>query len=170
MIDLILKLKTRRCEKRRPRKQLTEYSRVNRVTVLCDLADFEVVDGMVRGLEADGKEVRVWSFSELTDSGLELPAAWKVLNNKQLNFFFVPGKELMAEFAGFDSELLLDLSRRPNPVLEYLEVCSPSGFKAGFKTDRPSRYDFVLTVPEGEGDLAQNAGTLLFYLKGLRLK
>ena len=77
---------------------------------------------------------------------------------------------LISTDLGYPADWLLDLSQRANPVTEYLTAVSQAPFRTGFKVDCPRIYDFVLDIRPTAYDLQENAASLLFYLRNLKLK
>ncbi|MBQ7163431.1 MAG: hypothetical protein IJR64_07565 [Bacteroidales bacterium] len=170
MISCFLKYRTRAARRRPRKRQWMEYAAVGRVAMLFDYPDYEKAMAVKAGLEADGKQVRAWSYSEVEMSDTELSPSLRVLNNNHLNFFFLPKKYILDDYLGYPADWLLDLSQRANPVTEYLTAVSQAPFRTGFKVDCPRIYDFVLDIRPTAYDLQENAASLLFYLRNLKLK
>ncbi|MBQ9202131.1 MAG: hypothetical protein IJ154_07175 [Bacteroidales bacterium] len=170
MISFFLRNKTRTARRSRRSRRWMEYRAVGRVAMLFDYADYAQAMDIKAELEADGKQVRAWSWAEVEMNDTAWSPSIRMLNDSHLNFFFLPRKYIMDDYLGYPADLLLDLSQRSNPLTEYLTACSPAGFRAGFKVAYPKIYDFVLDIRPTAYDLSENAGDLLFYLRNLKLK
>lgn len=147
-----------------------EFDQVKSIAILCDAADYWQAMAFQAKLQAMGKKVRVWFYAEVEDPIWDYAPSRRFLTRHHLDFFFFPKKYLLDDFQGFPADMLMNLSRSSQSVLEYLSLQSPAHFRVAFDAQKAKYYDFVLSVDPENSSFEENAESLLFYLKNLRLK
>lgn len=151
-------------------KELKAFAEVKRIALLFDPSDYQQVMEFVSMLEEMGKTVRLWTFAEVESPEWEYAPKSRYLTRKHVDFWGLPKQYVVDDYQGFPVDMLMNLSHHPNWVLDYLAALSPATFRVGFKPDEAKDYDFVLAYQEETSDFKENANSLLFYLKNLRLK
>lgn len=170
MIDLFLKAKIRRLMKRNRSKTLLPYDSIHQIVMLYDYDQHEIAMQLMAQLQADGKQVCAWTYSEIASVAEdETDASYHLLNSNDLTFFYFPKQQPMTDYLNCPVDMLLNLSQLENSVLDYLAVMSEARFKVGFKTNYTTHYDFILDVSQTDGHLLTNANCVIDYLKNFRL-
>ncbi len=168
--EIVIKSKIKAlCGKPR-RKAFMELKDVQRIALLFDAENYDQAIAFKHELESMGKKVRAWSYAEVSMPEWEYLPSQCLLTRKHLNFFYQPKQYIVDDYQGYPADMLLFLSLRKNLVMEYFSLLSPAPFRVSFNTARAKEYDFVLAPLSESCGLRENAESLLFYLKNLRLK
>ncbi len=153
-------------------KSLLTFEAVHKVMVLFDDADYEGIVPFLSQLESSGRKVRAWSFSPdydpAVDARFDRSYRMFVMSKRHFDSKGLPLQWVERDFRSWDAELLIDLSRRENPVTEYFAATSSASFKIGLKTSVPSRYELVFDVSHSQGDISQHVSRLMVYYRSLK--
>lgn len=166
----IINRKIKRLQAQSRPKSLKEFKDVKRIALLFDGVDYQQAAAFKTALEAMGKVVRCWSYAEVELPEWEYAPAYRFLTRRHLNFLRLPKSYVVDDFKGFPADLLMNLSMRYQPELEYLAMLSETDFRVTFNAENAKYYDFILALSPEQKDFKENADNLLFYLKNLRLK
>lgn len=73
------------------------------------------------------------------------------------------------KFCACDADILIDLTRPGNYVMQYLLLKHPAPFKVGAKNGGPDLYDLTVAVTENT-DMRYVFEQIVFYLRTIRFK
>lgn len=170
MRNKIINRKIKRLQAQPRIKALKEFKDVKRIAMLFDAADYEQALAFKATLEAMGKVVRCWTFAEVESPEWVYTPQFRFLTRHHLNFCRLPKAYIVDDFKGFPADMLMNLSQSGLAQLEYLAMLSPSDYRVSFNSENAKYYDFVLALAAEQKCFQENAESLLFYLKNLRLK
>ncbi|MFA6590036.1 MAG: hypothetical protein WCS66_06810 [Bacteroidales bacterium] len=172
MVDFFLKRKIKELRRQHKRnKRFMNYTDLQRVCILFDMADYEYIAPLVDKLIADGKDVMAWTYAARGIAFSDYPSCYHVITDRDLTFCYFPKKYLMNRYLGFPADLLIDLCYIPHALNEYFVASSPALYRLGLKTADPLWYDMIVDIRGQEKEeMEKNAADVLFYLKNLRVK
>lgn len=114
---------------------------------------------------ADKKRVYLVAYSD--DGGFNLPFDnVTYINRKQLSFLSLsPRSEDLAEFAGYDADILINLTPAASGPIEYFAAASSARFKTALRRDGLSaRYDFLITTGDRPSEPLNIFNTIKHYI------
>jgi hypothetical protein len=95
--------------------------------------------------------------------------SWLYIFEDELDSKGIPVDSTVERFNGLPADILIDLTRRNNYPMLYLQLKHPSLFKVGNKSFLREMYD--LTIPMTDiGDIRDYFGHILYYLRTIRSK
>ena len=142
-------------------------SEVRSVAVLFDAADYAQLADVTASLTDRGIRVRAWSFQRKYSPVFDRSYEMFVLNGRHIGRRHRLPDWAVNDFLYYEPDLLVDLSRRENPLTDYLAALSKAPFKIGFKKDVPERYGLIYDVQRSRLPLADNARELFRYYEAV---
>ncbi len=109
----------------------------------------ESVLSYAKGLEKEGKKVRLLAFVDQKENGEELPFTY--FDRKKLDWALRPICQEVKAFEEFTFDLLLNLTQKAVAPLDYIAARSRARFRVGPFTGRLHSYDLMLDCKEGRG-------------------
>lgn len=171
MNQFFLKRAIRRLHKSWKRtKCFKEYKHINRVLVLFDMENAEAVKDFVKSIQYTGKEVLAVSFFQ--GKLVEMPVVtdgFVLWHKEYLDYWGMPKAKELEDFKQFKPDTLIDLSIRPNYVVNYLSLITNAEYRVGFHLDEKSCGDLMIEYNPEQG-FAFLTSQLHFYMKTLRTK
>lgn len=140
-----------------------------RILVLFDAEDRSVVEPCLDTLRRMEKDIRVCMYLS-GDAIPEVDSSYQIVQAKRdLNMWYMPPKAVQEKFCACEADILIDLTRGENYVMQYLLLKHPAAFKVGAKSHGLDLYDLTLSVVENT-DIKDIFGHLIFYLQTIRSK
>jgi len=129
--------------------RFVNYDKAKTVFLLFEsdaIEDNLVVRNIILSLQKDGKKVVAWGFIPKKNSNNLVLPDFRILNQKQTDFFQKPNPDIVLELQKMKFDLLIDLSLNPVLELQYFALYANAFCKIGIKkTDLPI-YDFLLDM------------------------
>lgn len=139
------------------------------VLVLFDAEDRDVVEPCLETLRKLHTQINVCVYVA-GDTVAELDPSYMVIQAKtDTDIWYMPTDEVLTKFNACNADILIDLTRRNNYVMQYLLLQHPGTFKVGARSNNLDLYDLTISVTE-EADIKQLFGHILFYLQTIRSK
>lgn len=138
-----------------------------RVLVLFDAKDSDAVEPCLEKLRAAHKNVSVCKYTS-GDAAAETDCM-TVSAKTDLDIWYMPRKATERKFCACDADILIDLTRPGNYVMQYLLLKHPAPFKVGAKNGGPDLYDLTVAVTENT-DMRYVFEQIVFYLRTIRFK
>lgn len=139
------------------------------ILVLFNAEDCDIVEPCLETLRMMHKHINVCAYVA-GDVVPEMNPAYMVIHGKtDLDLWCIPKDEIQKKFCGCDADILIDLTRGNNYVMQYLLLQHPATFKVGARNSELDLYDLTISVTE-EADIKHIFGHILFYLQTIRSK
>lgn len=139
------------------------------ILVLFNAEDRDIVEPCLETLRMMHKHINVCAYVA-SDVVPEMNPAYMVIHGKtDLDLWCIPKDEMQKKFYGCDADILIDLTRRNDYVMQYLLLRHPATFKVGARSSELDLYDLTISVTE-EADIKHIFGHILFYLQTIRSK
>lgn len=139
------------------------------ILVLFDAEDHEVVAPCLEKLRKMNKHIHASVYV----SGETIPQmdpSYLVVHAKDdLNMWYIPKDEMLKRFNACNADILIDLTRGNNYVMQYLLLQHPGTFKVGARHNELDIYDLTISLTE-EADIKHIFEHILFYLQTIRSK
>ncbi len=178
MFDKIKARFTKHLIEREVQKQIRIKKAINldsskKIGILFNLNDEKVltwVYDFINKLTDDGKIVRAICYlpeKKVPDYYLTKLKV-DLIQPHDLNFFGIPGSPRVKDFIKNEFDLLLDLSLKDEPALDYLIVMSKAGFKVGrYRKSMIKVFDLMIRKKE-DMDFKDYYKSLLQYLSKIK--
>ncbi len=138
-----------------------------RVLVLFDAEDSGAVEPCLKKLRAAHKKVSVCMY--IADDKPTKTDGMTVCAKTDLDMWYMPRKTVESKFYACDADILIDLTREGNYVMQYLLLKHPAPFKVGAKSRESDLYDLTVAVTEN-ADMRYVFEQIVFYLQTIRFK
>ena len=152
-------------------KQYHNYYNIKTVLIIFESDYIErntQLKNMIAKLKADGKEVDAWGYVDKKQTTTSTIAQFRTIGRSDVNLFYKPRKEKIAEMTSKHYDLLLDLRLKPCVPLQYLTLYANADLKAGADITENALMqdvkllDFMVKIPSHEGEPTDNDTQLLF--------
>lgn len=139
------------------------------ILVLFDAGDSSVVEPCLETLRMMHKNINVCTYVS-GDTVPEVNPSYMVVHAKtDLDMWYIPQDAILKKFCACDADILIDLTRGGNYVMQYLLLKHPGTFKVGARSSELDLYDLTISVTEN-ADIKHIFGHILFYLQTIRSK
>lgn len=139
------------------------------ILVLFNAEDSEFVEPCLETLRMMHKHINVCMYVS-GETVPEVDPSYMVIHAKtDLDMCYMPNNEVVKKFNARDADILIDLTRANNYVMQYLLLQHPGTFKAGARSSELDLYDLTISVTE-KADIKHIFGHILFYLQTIRSK
>ena len=134
-------------------------------------SDQQEIEPCLETLRMMRKSVSVYRIGEgLGSTENTIPQAYQLDSSKDLDLWGFPTKAKLQELVGIPADIVIDLCRQENPLIQYLVLSHPSAFKVGTRRiDEEGVCDFSILASE-RNDLIYLFGQIIFYLQTIRSK
>lgn len=133
-----------------PRKhKFVSYSKAKTILILfeSDLTEKnEMVHTIIKSLKSDGKKVVAWGFVHKKLVETAIMPDFRILNQKQTDFYGKPSITYINELLNQEFDLLIDLTVKQNIPLQYLLMYAHANCKTGGKKNELQMYDFMIDL------------------------
>lgn len=137
--------------------------------VLFNAEDHDVVEPCLETLRMMRKQINVCVYVS-GETVKELDPSYMVIQAKtDLDMWYMPKDDVVKKFNAFGADILIDLTRGNNHVMQYLLLQHPGTFKVGARSSELDLYDLTISVTE-KADIKHIFGHILFYLQTIRSK
>lgn len=132
---------------------------------------------IIKSLVNDGKKVMAWGYVEKKEIKTAILPDFRILHQKDADFFGKPLTAFMNELEQMHFDLLLDLTMNEIIPLQYISLFSNVYCKAGNKQNELKMYDFVIDISAVNDNDAENLieldaayiyDQIIFYLKKIQ--
>ncbi len=155
------------------RKKRTKYFKnlddIHSVLVLFETSEYADTELFISTLTKLGKQVTSCGYVTKKDSTQykQFPSRIFLYPKKDMNLIKLPSKALINELNAKRYDIIIDLTLKKNPTMEYLLLVTPSFFKVGLKKDNDCIYDFSISFPASSGSLSVNflGAQIIHYLQ-----
>lgn len=139
------------------------------ILVLFDADDRDAIEPCLSALRKLNKQIHVWSYMS-GDVVPEMNSSYNILHAKtDLDMWFMPKAEILEKFRSCGADILIDLTRSNNYVMQYLLLQHPCTFKVGVRGSELDLYDLTISMTENL-DIKHLFEHILFYLQTIRSK
>ena len=139
------------------------------ILVLFNAEDRDIVEPCLETLRMLHKQIDVCVYVA-GDTVPEMDPAYTVIHGKtDLDMWYIPKNEIQKKFCTCNADILIDLTRGDNYVMQYLLLQHPGTFKVGARSSELDLYDLTILVTE-DADIKHIFGHILFYLQTIRSK
>lgn len=139
------------------------------ILVLFNAEDLDIVEPCLETLRMMHKQINVCVYVA-GDTVPEMNPVYMVIHGKaDLDMWYIPKHETQEKFCACNADILIDLTRRDNYVMQYLLLQHPGRFKVGAQNSELNLYDLAISVTE-DADIKHIFGHVLFYLQTIRSK
>ena len=139
------------------------------ILVLFNAEDRDIVEPCLETLRMLHKQIDVCVYVA-GDTVPEMDPAYTVIHGKtDLDIWYIPKNEIQKKFCACNADILIDLTRGDNYVIQYLLLQHPGTFKVGARSSELDLYDLTISVTEN-ADIKHIFGHILFYLQTIRSK
>lgn len=139
------------------------------ILVLCNMEDKEAVEPCLKDLRKQNQHIDVCLYVSGKPTAELNPSYMLIQSEKDLDLWYKPKEEVVKKFNACDADLIIDLSRRNNYVMQYLLLQHPAAFKVGARNNDTDLYDLSISLTEST-DIKHLIEQLLFYLQSIRSK
>lgn len=139
------------------------------ILVLFDAADREVVEACLPSLRKLNKHIDVCAYVAGDTIPQLAPSYHMIAAKTDLDMWFIPKAEVQEKFRSYPADILIDLNRGNNYVMQYLMLQHPATFKVGVRSSELDLYDLTISVTENT-DMKHLFEHILFYLQTIRSK
>lgn len=154
---------------RRSRRFKT-ISEIQNVLLLCHAEDAEEVNRCAACLKKAGKKVNLCVYETV-------PAATRnddspiiyVCPAQDVTVWGFPESPVMQKVIACKPDVVIDLTRKKEYVMQYLLLRSECDFKAGIRSEEKAFYDFSVSATENK-ELSYLFEQIIFYLQTIRSK
>lgn len=139
------------------------------ILVLFNAEDRDIVEPCLETLRMMHKQIRVCVY---VAGGMipEMDSSYMTIHGKtDLDMWYIPRDEIQKKFCANKADILIDLTRGNNYVMQYLLLKHPGTFKVGARSCELDLYNFTISVTE-EADIKHIFGHILFYLQTISCK
>lgn len=163
-------------------RRFVNYEKAKTILLLFE-SDFSekniLIRRIIRSLTNDGKKVCSWGYIEKKEITTAILPDFKILYQKDTDFFQKPRITFMNELEDSEFDLVIDLTVNEVIPLEYVLLHANAYCKAGIKKNDLNILDFVIDVDnindnEEEEPMEINAryiyDQIIFYLKNIQTK
>ncbi|MDR2840246.1 MAG: hypothetical protein LBV75_03115 [Paludibacter sp.] len=160
-------------------RKFVNYANAQRILLLyqCGITKNKVVKAIIEQLEADGKIVEAYCYSNAKKTEETESNKVFLIDNKSLNFLGKPNSKVLDKIGEQHYDLLIDLSLTDCYPLLYLALYSRATMKAGTNADNSVIFDFIIDkrslinndLPQQQ-NLNENIlfDKIIFYLKNIQ--
>ena len=163
--------------------KFVSYNKAKTVLLLFESDHAEknpMIRSIINSLQMDGKKVVAWGFVHKKVVETAILPDFRILNQKQTDFFDKPVISYINEMLNLEFDLLIDLTLKPIIPLEYFAMYANAYCKAGLKKNNLPMYDFLLDLeglsqhqespvsPESTIDDMYLFNQIIFYLKSIQ--
>lgn len=139
------------------------------ILVLFDAEDRDVVEACLSSLRKLNKHIQAYAYVS-GDTVPETNPSYSVIQAKtDLDMWYIPKAEIREKFCSCTADILIDLTRGNNYVMQYLLLQHPATFKVGVRSSELDLYDLTISVTEN-ADIKHLFEHILFYLQTIRSK
>lgn len=139
------------------------------ILVLFDAEDRDVVEPCLATLRKQNKHIHAYVYVS-GDTVPEMDSSYSIIQAKtDLDMWYVPKAEIREKFCSCNADILIDLTRGNNYVMQYLLLLHPGTFKVGTRSSELDLYDLTISMTENV-DIKHLFGHILFYLQTIRSK
>lgn len=148
---------------------------INTVLLLYHVSDSKEVETCISRLKAMGKMVYTCGYkaeeAPQSPSGEEKDDDTHIyIRHKQdVNLWGMPAEAVLEKINACRPDVVIDLTRSKNCVMQYLLLKCDCNFKAGIKNGERDLYDFSISAVENK-DLTYLFEQIIFYLQTIRSK
>jgi hypothetical protein len=135
-----------------------------------NIKDKEDILPCVEQLKELQKDINISLFiPKKMKTAVEADPAWLQVKEEEFGPNGLPLSSVSEQFNAFPADILIDLTRKEDYAMHYLELLHPASFKIGNKSSLRDLFD--LTIPKGDEDtIPQFFQHILFYLRTIRSK
>ncbi len=159
------------------------YDKAKTILLLFESDSFEKnesIHKIISQLQQDGKKVAAWGFIDKKKVSASILPEFRILHQKQTDFFQKPLPSFLNELESLQFDLLIDLSIKPVVTLEYIAMYANALFKTGSRKNDLPVFDFMLDVdrqkasvadaPDAENTIDETYlfNQIIFYLKSIQ--
>ena len=143
----ILKNKLKNRKRRKQVVNLDEAKTIGIVYLVSSERTFKIVKELIKTLSGPRRQVLTIGYVDRKEIPSYCVAANSgyYFNKNELNWLGMPKNDYLNKFIDQEMDILIDLSRDDNFVVDYLTSLSKAKFKIGqFNDDQQNRFDFML--------------------------
>jgi len=160
--------------------RFVNYDKAKTVFLLFESDSVEknlLVRDIILSLQKDGKKVVAWGFVAKKNTATPVLPDFRILNQKQTDFFQKPYPAIILELQKMKFDLLIDLSLNTVTALQYFALYANAFCKTGIKKSDLPIYDFLLDMDhiEPSTEPSEKAidelylyNKIIFYLKSIQ--
>jgi len=169
-MDIRQRIFERRMQKVAPRKKnYRTYKDIKSVLLIFEddyIEHNNVIEQMISRMKNDGKDVVVWGFRNKKKNTSPINGVNRVVERKDINLFHIPHREVIVEMLSKRYDLLIDLRLHPCVAMQYLTLYANADLKSGadisMVADQLKLLDFMIKLPQHEGEPTENDLVMLF--------
>ena len=139
------------------------------ILVLFNAEDLDAIAPCLDALRSKNKHVNACAYAS-GEVAPEMNPAYMVIHGKtDLDLLSVPKAEVRKAFCACEADILIDLTRGNDYVMQYLLLHHPATFKVGARSSELDLYDLTISMTEN-ADIKHIFEHILFYLQTIRSK
>lgn len=154
---------------RRSRRFKT-LNEIQNVLLLCHAADAKEVEQCAVRLKEAGKKVTICAYETVpAASRRDDPDIFYVCPAQNVTVWSFPESSVMQKANACTPDIVIDLTRKKEYVMQYLLLRSECDFKVGIRSEENAFYDFSVSATENK-ELPYLFEQIIFYLQTIRSK
>jgi hypothetical protein len=127
-------------------KKFLNFNEIQTVLILFETKDYEEADTFIERLKQMGKQVMAYAYKDKKDEYDYSETSYKIIEEKQATDWFENNLDDLAEKASLRHyDIVIDLTVRRNPVLEYILLQTKTDMTIGLKKTKKTIYDLAIT-------------------------
>ncbi|MCC8170757.1 MAG: hypothetical protein LIP00_03030 [Parabacteroides sp.] len=154
----------------RRNRRFKTISEIQNVLLLCHAEDAKEVEQCAVRLKKEGKKVAICMYETTAAASRNDDSdTFYVCPAQDVTVWGFPESSVMQQVAACNPDIVIDLTRKKEYVMQYLLLRSECDFKAGIRSEENAFYDFSVSATENK-ELSYLFEQIIFYLQTIRSK